>query len=195
MLSSVIIPSAQFTLTIPAIAYLCLKKPSFVHSKLPNPPYILMFLASLALNWSFYIQYLLLPTRKLFEELLQWDALLIVFVYLAFWTTSMIISSFVIGTSTHQFVKKIKDNGCTVEMVEEVFQDMKRLKSGLSPMLFLVYSTKCILLINMALNLARNGFNAQSVLLILATLWDLAYVTIVLDETLSVYKDLVVELR
>jgi hypothetical protein len=107
----------------------------------------------------------------------------------------MIISPFVIGTSTHQFVKKIKDNGWTIEMVEEVFQDMKRLKSGLSPMLFLVYSTKCILLINMALNLARNGFNAQSVLLILATLWDLAYVTIVLDETLSVYKDLVVELR
>ena len=195
MLASIIIPIAQFTLTIPAIAYLCLKNPSFVHSKLPNPRYIVMFLVSLALNWLFYIQYLLLPNRKLFEELLQWDASLIVFVYLAFWTTSMIISSFVIGTSTHQFVKKIKDYGCTVEMVEEVIQDMKRLKSGLSPMLFLVYSTKCILLIQVALFLAKDGFAAQPVLLVLATLWDLAYVTIALDETLSVYKDLVVELR
>ena len=69
MLSFVIIPSAQFTLTIPAIAYLCLKKPSFVHSKLPNPRYILMFLLSLALNWLFYIQYLLLA--KEYEKLLQ----------------------------------------------------------------------------------------------------------------------------
>lgn len=196
--SKCIIPVVQVTLTFPALAYFCLKNPGFVYSKVPNPPHIIVFLTSVILNGGFYMQYLLLPTRTSYEKFLQKRssyAAQFVFVYLALWSISMILSPFVIGTSMRQFANKIKGNGHTIKMIEDISQDMKKLKSGLSPMLFILYSTKCVILIHITVHLAIKGANLHGVSLLVVTLWDLTYVTLVVDETLAIYKDLALKLR
>ena len=196
-LSNLVIPSTQVLLTIPALSYLCHNKPCLVQDrKLPNPQRLVMFLIGLGL----YFLYYTISAIKFFDEPIQeWNALKgITFLHFGLWALANVLTCFVIGTSMKQVCRKISDTDkCSTDLIEEISADLHMLKKGLSPVLFMMFSTKCILLVNAALILATKTINHKPIWMsILAvTLWDLAYVTLVVDDTLAAFKGLTSRLR
>ena len=190
-----IIPVIQPLITLPSLSYLCLKNPSLVHkNQLPNPRYLMIFVFNAVLHLAFYSIFAYIFTTMGLKE----NSLIISLFYNGLWTLTMVLTSFVIGTSLEEFCKKISDTKYpSFKMIEDLSQDLKQLKMGLSPILFMMLTTKCILLINSSLQ-SLNQTTMPSyffVSLMVATLWDLTYVVLVLDTTISQYKDLTLQLR
>ena len=77
-------------------------------------------------------------------------------------------------------------------MIEELSYKLNKLKNGLSPILFIVCSTKCTLLVNAALNIASQSYihifkfiyNNISCYIVGCCL----DVTLVVDDTIAAYK-------
>jgi hypothetical protein len=120
--------------------------------------------------------------------------------FFGLWTMTMILTSFVFGSSLEQFCQTISDTDYySRQNIEELSKELYKLKNGLSPILFMLYSTKCILIINSSLNLATQNYEpiytALWISLVLVTMWDLVYVTLIVGDTLAAYKGLSLKLR
>ena len=77
-------------------------------------------------------------------------------------------------------------------------EDLNSLKCGLSPILFMIYSFKCINIISSVLDLAmvgKQGTEHFYVIQLIAHIWDLTYITIIVDKTITAYKGLATNLR
>lgn len=200
LLSTLIIPFTQVVLTIPSIAYLSMTNPCiFSDRKLPNPRRIYLFSSGLFLYCLYYtltiVTFLGNP-----EEVLMGIEVGVILSFFGLWTMTMILTSFVFGSSLEQFCQTISDTDYySRQNIEELSKELYKLKNGLSPILFMLYSTKCILIINSSLNLATQNYEpiytALWISLVLVTMWDLVYVTLIVGDTLAAYKGLSLKLR
>ena len=199
LLATFVIPVFQTVITLPIMAYHYLKNPGLVYeNEMPNPRKVFRFVGSMAMHFiniatsTFYM----ITESKIFNLAdLELDL-----PYFVLWTISTIFSSFVIGTSIEKFCKKVNDTEIkcfpySFEIIEERSQELKTLKCGLSPMLFLIFGSKCILLINFSLSIAQNPHTYLGFIQLITNLLDLTYVTLVADEAVSVYKSLSSKLR
>ena len=194
---SILTPMVQPVLALPALSYLFHKNPCLVTNKqLPSPRYPTMFVFNVVLNLGF----LKILVETFITSSNQGTFFQVFHVsYYCLWTLTMILISFVIGTSLEEFCKKLSQTTHpTIMRIDELSQDLKQLKTGLSPILLMLFSTKCILLINNSLNLFvdnQKGMSYWGVSALATILWDLTYVVVVLDTTISKYKDLTLQLR
>ena len=96
-----------------------------------------------------------------------------------------------------QLCKKISNtDDFSIKTIDELSQELGKLKTGMSPFLLIMFSTNCILLIHTSLQLATpNTHTAIWLSVIAVTVWDLAYFTLIVDDTLTAYKGLSLKLR
>ena len=116
--------------------------------------------------------------------------------------TTMIISSFIIGVCLEQFCKQVSiawqtTNNEPTRLVSGLSKDLQLLKKVLSPFLFMAFSLKCILIINSAFIVASPSKLPKEIFVpvLISSLWDLYYITVIVDETMDSYKSLVRHLR
>ena len=108
-----------------------------------------------------------------------------------------LISSFTIGICTAQMTARLKNNDANLLFLDcssEILQEFISLKKGLSPLLFLMFSTQClILIVNSASLLIKPnyGFGVTSAY----TMMDLIYSTFVIDHTYESFKDMSLGLK
>lgn len=194
LLSSLVIPASQVVLTIPALSYLCFNNSCLVQDrKSPNPRRPLMFLFDLAL---YFLYYVIIVAG---EPVKTWSGLGLTFLYYGVWSFANVLTCFVIGTSLQHFCREITAVENSASKIEGLSNTLNNLKNGLSPILFVMCSTKCILIVIAALNMANpNTYNSNPALwvsVLAVTLWDLTYITFVVDDTLAAYKGLTLTLR
>ena len=193
LLTGLIIPLLQIVLTLPALSYLFMKNPYLADNiQLHNPRYLIMFCFNAVLYLAFYSIVAFTFKREGAEE----ASYICLISYYGLWTLAMILTSFVIGACLEEFGRKIAHTDYpSTKTMADLYQDLKQLKKGLSPVLFMMLTTKCIILINNALTLATHNIEYRNVLGLMTTVWDLAYVVLALDTTISEYKALTLKLR
>lgn len=198
-LSAVVIPVMQVLITIPVLAYFCHCNPKLVHDKaLPCPQYIMMFIIKAIL-----ITLACFLNLKFLSDLFPEDVPnIFVLLITTLWYIGMIITDFIIGTSSRQICRRVADKELQEERIsrgitEELSKDVKNFKNGLSPILFIIFSTRCILLINIVL-VENNSYTVLYLLnltLGISLILDLIYISLTLEKTMSAIKDVTSKLR
>ena len=95
---------------------------------------------------------------------------------------------------------KITKNGGILDLMQ-LKEEMKALKGSMSAMFFLIFSIHCLLIIQACLNIF-NGMNSFAkknqflmILTILNSLWELFYLTFIVDKTLETHKSMCNNIR
>ena len=202
-MSSLVVPMLQVILIFPALKSLGSKYPALVMEKknlsLKRPRIFLI-------NFVGYIISIVGNCKMVFEGYENKASLasfsVIIFIVLFFLT--MLSSSFLIGTSLEMFCQTIEHSKVSgtisTGVISDLCSDFQQLKAGLSLLLFLTFSLKCVLVINLALGLAvPSSFtvtqNVICLLLLISNCLDLFYITIAVEETLGIFKSLNLQLR
>ena len=204
LVSGLFVPGLQIVITIPALSYYCKNYPNLIQSTmLPKPQNTLMFFGSLALYVSLFATTASMIIPRIEEpEVLEIGIHDLIFFF--FWTVAMILTSFVIGSSLGQFcikadeTKTMMNKHSAYSAILTLSEDLNSLKCGLSPILFMIYSFKCINIISSVLDLAmvgKQGIEHFYVIQLIAHIWDLTYITIIVDKTITAYKGLATNLR
>ena len=110
----------------------------------------------------------------------------------------MIISSLIIGICTSQIRTKIEQNALlllTKDSVSKLLHEFQELKEGMSPLLFMVFSTKCITIIQLSSSLFSAYSQIEFVILVAYNMMDLFYLTTALHQTYGVFKAMTLNLR
>ena len=202
LLSNTAVPVLQLLLFFPSMAYLGANHPQLLQ---------LSYLAGPKRVWMFFIDFLLysltfIANLKSLQEMTggKIDMILAIICYNFFFSTSMIISSFTTGVCLEQFCKKVSNlwqttNNDPIRFVSVFSEEIQLLKKVLSPILFAAFSLKCVLIISSAYVVALSaqlGVPLEIfVLVLISALWDLFYITAIVDETMDAYKSLVICLR
>ena len=102
-------------------------------------------------------------------------------------------------------IKEIQNSIATPDLVHQFLPElqaaMQRLKNNLSPLLFMIFSFKCLIIIHAALNIgfALEMPNAENqslyVFLLIYACWELFYTALIVEETLAEYKTLASYIR
>ena len=204
ILTYIVFPGFQIVAFVPCLAYIGFRCPGFVEDKmLAQPRHCVLYIVGAGLYVAYplsiiYYLDMFSPTQASRLRAVM-DAL-----FLGFWTGSMMLSTTIIGSSLNQFHKKLQaaaKTSTSIKVFEDITTDFKALKSGLSPLLFVTFSTKCVVLINDMMGLALGTGTkeaAPSAILIISTLsqfYDLIYITYLVDEAYANFKDLANHLR
>ena len=183
------------------MAYLGVNYPKLLQQRcLPAPKQVGMFLINVLLYCVVYV----INLEGIQGSIVNNSNATIVITYtLTLFYTEMIISFFITGICLNQFCQKAANSSQInknelMEHVSSLSKDIKLLKKVLSPFLFTAFSLKCVLIISSALNLASPanmypGTIMASVLI--SSVWELFYITVIVDETMNAYKSLTTHLR
>lgn len=198
--SWLVVPSLYVILMVPSIAYLCHLCPIIVTDmNLPAPKMLKMFVFNKAL-------------QIIHSALMIWFWLNIGVDKITYGITIafvigeaglLLITIFIIGVFTNVTSKTIQDSKIwfySSDEIKEVYKTVKNAKSGIGPCLLIIFTLNCITLINSFLVISTGlGDNVVGVILnsikIISTVLELIYLTLVVESTSSVYKDLAIRLR
>jgi hypothetical protein len=201
VLANISVPLLQLLLFVPSMAYLGVNYPKLLQQRcLPAPKQVGMFLINVLLYCVVYV---------IVQEEIQGsignnsNATIVMAYSLTLFYTEVIISFFITGICLNQFCQKAANSSQInknelMEHVSSLTKDIKLLKKVLSPFLFTAFSLKCVLIINSALILFSSpaGYPATTMASILiSSVWDLFYITVIVDETMDSYKSLAIHLR
>ena len=146
------IPCLNIAGVFPALHYLVSTYPHVLTDKfLPSLRYSWLFLANTALCISAAIATLHESIENSFYFAVNLTAT-------SFWYCLMIISSLTIGICTSQIQTKMEKNDLvllTKDSASQILQEFQELKAGMSPLLFMVFSSKCIIIIQVLSTLLR----------------------------------------
>jgi hypothetical protein len=113
-----------------------------------------------------------------------------------YWYSLMIISSFIIGICTAQIRTKMGENTLlTQQYASEILQEFQDLKVGISPLIFMLFSSKCIILINLLSVILSTFPHTELVIRAAYLMMDLYYITTELDQTYNAFKAMTLKLR
>ena len=97
-------------------------------------------------------------------------------------------------------IKEIQNSIATPDLVHQFLPElqaaMQRLKNNLSPLLFMIFSFKCLIIIHAALNIGfalempNDENQSLYVFFLIYACWELFYIALIVDETLAEYKAL-----
>ena len=98
-------------------------------------------------------------------------------------------------------IKEIQNSIATPDLVHQFLPElqaaMQRLKNNLSPLLFMIFSFKCLIIINAALNIGFGlempntpSYQSHYISLLIYACWELFYIALIVEETLDEYKTL-----
>ena len=191
--AGVFLPCLNIVAILPALHHLvsayphvlkdtCL--PSLQHSWLFSANIVLCFAAPIAAMWG-------LP----FDILFYFTVNLIAASYLMI---LMIISSLIIGICTSQIKTKIEKNTqalLTKDSASKMLQEFQELKAGISPLLFLTFSAKCLTIIQIWSIILTYRPEVAYVLIAAYNMMDLFYLTTVLHQTYTTFKVMSLKLR
>ena len=192
--SSYLLPSLNLGATLPALYYIASAYPHILTDKLlPSLQNPWLFLANTVLCAAACASSLVkvIPNDKSVYFIPVNVTLLV------YWYSLMIISSFIIGICTAQIRTKMGENTLlTQQYASEILQEFQDIKVGISPSLFMTFSSKCIVLINL-LSVLLSNYQETTELVILAAylMMDLFYITTVLDQTYSAFRAMTLKLR
>ena len=100
-----------------------------------------------------------------------------------------------------KFLASSSSSTLILNALAELKIEMKTLKKTLSPLLFMIFSSRCLNLITASLSIARpivrdtGIFKYSFASLIIFNSWDLFYIVIIVDETMESFKSLNDSLR
>ena len=202
VLANISVPLLQLLLFVPSMAYLGVNHPKLLQQRcLPPPKQVGMFLINVLLYCVVYV-----INQEGIQGSSIWNnsnATIVMAYTLTLFYTEVIISFFITGICLNQFCQKVANTSQInmnelMEHVSSLTKDIKLLKKVLSPFLFTAFSLKCVLIINSALILVSSpaGYPATTMASILiSSVWDLFYITVIVDETMDSYKSLAIHLR
>ena len=116
----------------------------------------------------------------------------------SFWYILMIISSLIIGICTSQIKTKLEKNAqalLTKDSASQMLQEFQDLKAGISPLLFLTFSAKCLIIIQIWSTILTYLPKVEYVLIAAYNMMDLFYLTTVLHQTYTTFKTMSLKLR
>ena len=201
-LSLVAVPCINLAMTVPAIAYLSLSYPGLVTEKnLPPPKHLKMFLLNRCLqvlNLVAVIWYLVpvVPTKGLVVipmVLIASD----VYHQIIVFQISVVLNHTCMSI-TQSNIWLFTKNPSTISTALHM---IKNVKSGIAPCLILIFSLKCITIINDLLYLATCldslGLLAisQIVLVGISISMEFLYITLIVEHTLSILKGIAIKVR
>ena len=192
--SSYIIPSLNTIAVLPALYYLVSAYPHIVtESFVPTLQSPWLFLANTVLCFAAALATsLVIP----FDESVYYMPVNVTL--LIYWHILMIISSLTIGICTAHIKTRMEQKANTIltkVYASEILQEYKDLKVGISPLLFMTFSSKCIIIINLLTFLLSTFKQLEFVILAAYLMMDLFYITTVLDKTYSSFKAMKLKLR
>ena len=207
--SSLLVPGFELIFSIPALAYLCYNNPIILQDhSLPKPKGLPMLMVSITLYFfniavSSFLPLLAvidnkIPLTKGEGKTANFDAIMN--------TIDVLVASlvyFVISCHLSQFCKYVgsllsesDDEKYCATTIRSALKAFSCLKLGLSPLLFMIYTGKCINLINVAFVLIKSKESATTIAVIMMSdCWDLVYLTWITHDTHSKLKQLGVKLR
>ena len=201
MLANLVVPMLQVIFFVPALASLVSSYPSLIiktHHSLKKPWLFMIttvgYISSCSLNITLILKY--------YNEISLEVVSTVIFVIL--FNTATFFSAFIIGTCLEQVCQDIMTSkmakNISTDMINDFSQEFKGLKMGLSPLLFLTFLVKCILLISMVLTIAApstavTGTELYYICYVLSYGWDLFYITVAVEETMDIFKSLILQLR
>ena len=192
--SGFIIPCLNMVAAYPALYYLVSAYPHIVSNSLPQLNWPWLFLV----NMFFSISAALTVSLILYNVDPYNVEVKITHTIYAY--SLMTISSFIVGISASQIKTKIDKytTDCFIQdcaCAAEILQEFQNLKKGMSPFLFLTFSSKCIHIIS-SLTLLLTKYPKLYIVIIAAYhMMDLFYLTTVLDQTYSNFKAMTLKLR
>ena len=191
--SSFLLPILNLGATLPALYYLASAYPHILTDNLlPSLQNPWLFLANTVLCAAALASYLVMaiPDDKSFYFIPVNVTIII------YWYSLMIISSLIIGICTAQIETKIRKNTLlTQHHASKILQEFQDLKVGISPLLFMAFSSKCIVLINLLSLLLSTFPHTELVILAAYLMMDLFYITTELDQTYNAFKAMTLKLR
>jgi hypothetical protein len=188
--SSYLIPCLYIISVFPAVYYLVSAYPQILADNLlPNLQHPWMFFANAILYFASAIGMIVNGNKNDFSFYL---AMMVITV---FYTSLTLNSSFIIGICTSRIRRKMKKNGMNQKHAAEILQEFQDLKSGMSPLLFLTFTTKCIVLINMLSLIFTSSPQPIYVISTASLMMDSIFLTTVLDETYNDFKSMSLKLR
>ena len=128
-------------------------------------------------------------------------------VFVLFSFSRMLLFSFLIGTSmqaiwvTVQQVKSSITTTTSINILTDIKSKIRTAKLSLSPILFMVFSQNCWMIINCSLNLAitisntTDNFKLSMLSMLIYTAWELFYIAYIVDGTVDYYNSLSEDVR
>ena len=128
-------------------------------------------------------------------------------VFVLFSFSRMLLFSFLIGTSmqaiwvTVQQVKSSITTTTSINILTDIKSKIRTAKLSLSPILFMVFSKNCLMIINCSLNLAitisntTDNFKLSMLSMLIYTAWELFYIAYIVDGTVDYYNSLSEDVR
>ena len=193
-LGSFVIPCLIIVLTLPALHHLVSYYPHVLtDTLLPSLQHSWLFLANTVLCCSVaVVNALYLPIDSSFY--------MVKITSMTYFPILMIISSFIIGICTSQIRTKMEKNALvllTKDSATEILKEFQELKAGMSPLLFMVFSTKCINIIYLCSALLSFDAIPKPAFVIVTAYYmmDLFYITTALHQTYNDFKAMSLKLR
>ena len=188
------IPCLNLIAILPALHYLVSAYPHVLKDGSLSLQHSWLFLANMVLCFSAVL-------ASNFDGIIHFDGSIYFTVNLAATTYCyilMLISSLIIGICTSQIKTKIEKNTpalLTKDSASKILQEFQELKAGMSPFLFVVFSSRCIIIIN-TLSVTLTFYpKPESVIVAAYNIMDLFYLTTVLHQTYSTFKAMSLKLR
>ena len=137
--------------------------------------------------------------QKANESVLGWKfALYIIFesLYLLFSTLSTTLIAICMANQKETCTRSLEaDNGSeAISLAKNALKEFQAAKAGISPLLFLAFSTKCVMLCNHSMTLILEPVLLLAIFFIHIVV-ELMYVAILADDTFSCYRSLPSKLR
>ena len=189
LLAATVIPLMNVLLIVPLLAYFSHCNKNFVQDvALPNPSRPMMFMVIVFLE-AVYCAMLLI-----FEIAWGWAYLSLYFIT----AITTVLISLLIGTSLEQVLKNavatdLNTAWNSATTLEDLYQNITNLKNGLSPILFFIFSTSCIIIINAVLSFG--DCIHVCTFLGISSMVTLIYITMIIEDTVSFFKQLTFKLR
>ena len=186
-------PCLNIVAIIPALHYLTSSYPHVLTDIcLPSLQHSWLFLANVALCFS-------APVASIWSLPSDGSVYFAVTLTAAvYWFSLMITSSLIIGISTSQIMTKMEKNALVQlnqNSASEILREFQELKAGMSPLLFMTFSSKCIIIISVWSTLLTYYPKPEYVIIVAYHMMDLFYLTTVLHHTYSTFKEMSLKLR
>ena len=188
------IPCLNLIAILPALHYLVSAYPHVLKDGSLSLQHSWLFLANMVLCFSAVL-------ASNFDGIIHFDGSIYFTVNLAATTYCyilMLISSLIIGICTSQMKTKIEKNTTallTKDSASKILQEFQELKAGMSPFLFVVFSSRCIIIINTLSVTLTFSPKPEFVIVAAYNIMDLFYLTTVLHQTYSTFKAMSLKLR
>lgn len=208
--SSTFVPCVQVVATFPAVYHLVTSYPSLLLALGRSAPALSqpwLFLVDMGLSCARLTGSLLQACPSNPEADQSTQAALeprqchtVITIISIIYVFSMKISTFVLGVAAARFKANLDNGDRSIAVIDPIFhattlnKELQDLKAGLSPLLFLNFSTKCVILIEKCVGLLAYPKWLFSVT-VLYTLVDLFYAAVVLGETYDSFKSYTLSLR